>query len=175
MQAQEVLDRMLPYMVLGILAGFVGLIYFMGSSLALEAIVVSGGVAGGSVMGYYIYKSLGQEKSLEFAEGEEVIMSSTSPGSYAVLLSVSDQDFPFDPVKANIYFTNLGIIAEPKGSGEVGIYVPLEQVTEFSAQDNGVRIRYLDVNLHTAEVLFYVENRDLWLQTLADTLNAKPR
>jgi len=87
---------------------------------------------------------------------------------------VGEQDFPFEPVRANIYLTNIGILCERPSSGESEVYVPLDKITGFEPHQNGVKVRYVDVNVQYAEVILYVDDPGRWIQTLAATLNAKP-
>jgi hypothetical protein len=90
-----------------------------------------------------------------------------------VVSSIGDEDFPFEPHRANIYLTNIGLLAESPGVGEAIVYVPLDKITEFAPYQNGIRIRYVDINIQFAEVVVYVEDRNAWIQTLANVLNAR--
>jgi hypothetical protein len=167
-----IFDKLLPYVIILVLGSLAVFVYLTGRSLTLDVITVVIGVAGGVIAAYFLNFRLSQEKKLEFHEGEEVILQSTDTKSHVVILSIGDEDFPFEPIKANIYLTNIGILAEPPDSGEVVVYVPLDKITEFAPHQNGIRIRYVDVNIQFAEVLLYVDDRDTWIQTLANQLNA---
>ena len=173
MDADTVIEKLLPYVVIVVVGSIAAAIYFLGSSLTIDAMIVLAGIAGGFLVSYFIYLSLSQEKTLEFAEGEEVILASTDPKTHVVLMSVGEHDFPLEPVKANIYLTNLGIICEPKGTGETAVFVPIEKITEFSPHQNGLRLRYVDVNIQYAEIVVYVDDRENWIQTIASMIGAK--
>jgi hypothetical protein len=166
-------DRLIPYVILVVLGGVAVYVYLEGGSLTLDAITVLTGVAGGAVAAYFIYKSLEQEKALEFHGEEEVILESKSSKSYVVVVSIGEQDFPFEPLRVNIYLTNIGILCEPPGSGESEVFIPLDKITEFAPHQNGIRVRYVDINIQYAEVLLYVDDKNRWIQTLASTLNAR--
>lgn len=173
MDWDRLVGRILPYVVIGVLGSVAVFIYFGGHSLAIDAIAVGLGLAGGAVTAYFIYHSLEQERNIGFMDGEEVILRSMGPKTHVVLLSIGEQDYPFEPVRASIYLTNIGILAEAQGSGETTVYIPFDKMTEFGPDQNGIRIRYVNINAVFAEALIFVEDRDDWIQTMAKMLNAR--
>ena len=173
MDWRSALDRFVPYIVILVLGAIGVYVYFMGRSLTLDVVTVLIGIAGGVIAAYFIHQSLEQERTLEFLGGEEVMLESKGHKSYVNILSIGDQDFPSEPISANIYLTNIGILCEPPGAGESDVYIPLDKITEFAPHQNGIRIRYIDVNIQFVEVLLYVDDRNKWIQTLATTLNAR--
>ena len=166
-------DKLIPYLLMLVLGAVGVYTYLNGRSMTLDTLTVLVGTAGGAVAAYFIYKSLEQEKTLELHPDERVILESKSPNSYVVVTSIGEQDFPFEPVRANIYLTSIGILCEPPGSGESDVYIPLDKITEFAPHQNGIRVRYVDVNIQFTEVILFVDDRDKWIQTIASTLNAR--
>jgi len=161
----------LPYFVIFTAAAFILFVYYSGPSMTLDVIMSVVGVVAGVVVVYFIYRSLEQEKSLQFFEGEKVILTSTSPRTYAVITALGDKDISLQPIRANVYLTNMGIIAERPGTGEAALFIALDMINDFGPDGKGIRIRYADPQHPFAEAMIFVEERDRWLQTLATRLN----
>ncbi|MBD3388603.1 MAG: hypothetical protein GF416_06000 [Candidatus Altiarchaeales archaeon] len=173
MDFDSIIGRALPYVAIAVLLLALSYAYLSGPSLKFEALALGFGVVAGIVSAYYIYLSISQEKTLELHEEEEIILRSASPSSHFVIVSIGEKDFPFSPTKAIIYLTNLGLMAETSNSGEASLFIPLDRISEFAIHQNGLRVRYMDVNLQFAEVMLYVDNPVAWLEKLAEVLNER--
>jgi len=174
MDLDRVTAKVMPYLAIFALLVLVVSLFLLGGSEISKLLIPLFGVSAGVVASYYIYLHLEQEKKVDFMEGEDVLLESTSSRSYVVYKSVGEQDLPFEPVRVNTYLTNLGILCEPPGSGESVIYVPLDKITEFRPHNNGLLVRYVDVNFQYAEVLLYVGDVDKWMRELNSQLNQQP-
>jgi hypothetical protein len=168
-------SKLLPYAVIAAVSFLVFIIWAQGVSALMSVFVEGAGVAGGVVAGYFIYLSLSQEKNIQFFEGERLILRDATGRAYVVLSAVGDKDVPFQPIRSTMYLTNLGIVAEAFGSGEVAAFVPLDMITEFSHYQGGIRVRYRDPKHAFLEVFLYVEDKTAWLQALNDALNQRVR
>ncbi|MFH1055258.1 MAG: hypothetical protein V1744_04090 [Candidatus Altiarchaeota archaeon] len=171
MNTDRLLGKMLPYLVLLVMALIALYLYSIGSSATLDMFMVAAGVGLGLASSYVIYHSISNERQVDFFEGEKVILRSTDPKSYVVLTSANDQEAPLKPVKSTIYLTNLGLLFEPPDSGRVIVFIALDTITEVAPYKNAIRIRYMDPVLSSAEVLIYVDNRDAWVQTIQGMLS----
>ncbi|MFH0862954.1 MAG: hypothetical protein V1875_08000 [Candidatus Altiarchaeota archaeon] len=173
------LDRLvsgaLGYAALGSLVVLVALLYFAGSSLSVQLITMAVGVFGGLIGVYFLNRSFDQEKNLQFFEGEKIILESKTPGTYAVVAKLSDRDIPFEPIRSNIYLTNLGILAERQGTGEAALFIPLDMITDVSPSREGIRVGAVDPRNQNMEVVLYLENRDAWLREISGQIDRLAR
>jgi hypothetical protein len=164
------LDRLtnflLPYVAMTVVGVMAVYIYFRGSSVGFDVIMEAAGIALGILAVYFMYIKMGQEKSLQFFDGEDVLLKSSGEKTYLVIPSVGDADIPLEPIKANLYLTNLGIIAEKHDAGEATVFISLDGVKEYAAYQRGIRIRYVDPRYSFAEAMLYVDDRDAWIQKL---------
>jgi hypothetical protein len=167
------MGTLLPYLVMLIVGIFILYVYYMGSSLTLNLVMEFIGIIAGAVSVYYIYQSLGQEKNIQFFEGERLLLKSTTPNTYVVVTSLGDKDVPLNPIKSNIYLTNIGIIAEPPGTGEYAVYIPLDMITDYSMKQNGIRIRYHDTYHRFIEAMIFVDDKDAWIRSLSSMLSQR--
>jgi hypothetical protein len=164
------MSHLLPYIVILAIGGVAAYAYFYGGpkfGSMLEMVGIALGIA--SVL--FIYRQIDQEKSLQFFEGESVILKSESGKSFAMLTAIGDQDLPLEPIRANIYMTNLGILAEKPGTGEATLFIPVDRITDFSPHQQGIRIRFADVGHPYAEAMIFVDDRNAWMQKMWETLN----
>jgi|GEM_PF-6786314 len=139
----------------------------VGPRFGIDLLLFAVAIISAFIGAYFIYIHIDQERNIQFFEGEDVVLTSTSDNNYADPLSFGDQDIPLEPIKANIYLTNVGILAERKGSGEAAVFIPHDMIREYSPYQNGIRIRYVDENMIFNEVLIIVDHREIWLQTMA--------
>lgn len=116
---------------------------------------------------YVMVKSLEFERNIQFYDGEEVILESKSSGTFVAILSMGDQDVPLEPIHCNTYLTTMGISAEPKGSGEIALFIPRDTIRDFGAHRKGIAVRFMDINGMFKEALLMVDNRNAWLSELA--------
>ena len=155
MNFQGIIDKVANFIVFGAILGFLAIIYLFGSVMGLSTIAVLLGTVG-------LYYNYNQERSLFLPEGEEIIFKSTG-NSHLLFVSIGEQDFPMRPVRVDLYLTNIGVLAEPPNSGETILYVPHYRISEFIPyKDNGLRIRYFDINDQFAEVQIFLKDRDAW-------------
>ncbi|MBU0762398.1 MAG: hypothetical protein KKD39_05180 [Candidatus Altiarchaeota archaeon] len=118
------------------------------------------------VVSYFMLKSFGQERHVQFYAGEEIILKSISDKTYAALVSMGDQDVNIVPVHSNIYLTNMGLVVEPKGSGEIALFVPRDMIRDFRPHQNGISVRYIDIKGVYTEVLLIVDDRQAFLEEI---------
>jgi len=170
--ASRVYKRMQPYFLILAVAIFILIISLLGSSYSVDFIMVAVGVAAGLISSYYLYRSMSQEKNIQLYEGETLILKSETPNTYFIMISIGDRDVPAEPIRSVIHLTSLGILAEPPGSGEVALFIPLDRIKDFRVQGSGLQVRYLDINNTFTEVSFFVDKLDVWVQTLANIFNA---
>jgi hypothetical protein len=167
--------RLLPW---GIIAGgalLAAVAYFAGPSLTLDVGTIILGVFAGLVAAYFIYRSLEQERTLTFFDGEEVRLTSSDTKTFMVIIAQGDKDLPLQPLRATLHLTNLGIIAEYPGAAEAAAFIPLDRIVDFDPHQGAIRVRFMDVKHQYAEALLYVDDRDLWMRTLADELAKRLR
>ncbi len=141
------------------------------SGFNIDILLVGIAVLAGLASTYFIYHSLQQEKKMQFFPEEQLIIASTSERTFATLLRVGDRTFPLDPIHANIYLTNIGISCEPKGSGEVAIFIPLDLISDFGLYQAGIMIRYADPQSPVNETYLLVDDKEHWMQTLYSILS----
>jgi hypothetical protein len=153
------------------LAIFVIVLFFMGSNITVQFLVMGLSVIGGIAGAHFIYRSLEQEKRIQFFEGEQVLLESKSPSTYVVVVSLGDQDVPLEPFSANVYLTNLGILAERRNMGEMGLFIPLDMITNYAPHKNGIRIRTQDPRHGYMEALVFVDERDRWMSGIQEQIN----
>jgi hypothetical protein len=129
-----------------------------GFSINLDVVIFLVAVVLGLASSYFILRSFGQEKIISFFEGEEVIFKSVSNGTYAVMVSVDDADVGMSPIHSNIYLTTLGIVVEPKGSGEIALFIPRDMIRHHRINRGGSLVRYIDIKGTYNEILFFVDD-----------------
>jgi hypothetical protein len=166
--ADKWVSFLLPYVVMAVVVVMGLYIYFQGASAGFDVIMEAAGIAGGALAVYLMYTKMGQEKNLQFFDGEEIILKSSGDKTYLVITSVGDTDIPLEPIKATIYMTTLGIIAERPDAGEASVFIPIDGIKEYAAYQRGIRIRYVDPRYSFAEAMLYVEDRNAWMQKLND-------
>ena len=172
-RADKTFGRMLPAAVALAVVAFGLVSYFGFARLGWDVIVEGVGIVLGLVAVLAIYESLEQERNIQFFEGENVILKSDTAKTYAVVATIGDHSVPLSPFKATIYLTNLGVLAEPTGSGEAAIFMPIDRITEFVPFREGIRVRYVDVKHMFVEVVIFVEDRGMWMQALEDATAKK--
>ncbi len=170
-------DRMvgsvLGYMVIAALVGVVVVFYFLGSSSTMDVLLEVLGVAAGVVTVNFLWRSLNQERVLSFFDGEEVRLKSEGARTYIVMASVGDKDVALQPLKATLYLTSLGVVAEKPGSGESVMFIPLDRISDFGAKQGGINVRFIDVKHQYCEALLFVEDRDSWMDGIGRALAAR--
>ncbi|MFH1402810.1 MAG: hypothetical protein ABIH11_00900 [Candidatus Altiarchaeota archaeon] len=150
--------------MLALLACLVFFIYVFGSALDMGVIALIVGAFAGVLSIFGLYNYFNQEKKLYFPEQEKVLLTSSGNSSYVVFVSIGEQDFPLNPIRSDIYLTNIGVLAEPPSSGESILYIPHYRITELVPyRDNGITLRYFDVNDQFAEVILYLQDRNQWV------------
>jgi hypothetical protein len=168
-------DRLMGLTVLAVMVGLVGFIYLFGGVLGLDVIAVVVGIAGGLISVVALYGYFNQEKTLYFPEDEKVLLKSSGGGTHVVFVNIGEQYFPLNPIRADLYLTNIGVLAEPPGSGESILYIPHHRITDLVPyMENGLKVRYFDVNDQFSEVVLYLENRDRWHNKHLSILGRSP-
>jgi hypothetical protein len=165
----------MTYVVIAALAILVIILYLTGSSLSMKLITAAIGITGGLFGAYFINKSLDQEKNVQFFQGEQIILESKTPKTYAAISALGDQEVPLEAIKANIYLTNLGVLAERQGSGEATLFVPLDLMTDIAPYHQGLRIRAQDPRNQSIEVILYIEDRERWIREITDQIQKMSR
>lgn len=154
---------------------FIEYIYLRSGSLSLPVVVtILTGTAVGVVGSYLMYHSFFErERQMVFAPEEEVILQRKYPNRSVVIPQIVNRgDSPNEsPVEVNLYLTNIGVAAEPPGTGEPILYIPFSDIQEMQTVNRVllkyIRIRYIDINGSLAEVLLYVGNEtDLWAENI---------
>ncbi len=140
-----------------------------GFTITLDTVLVVLSFTIAIVVSYFMLKSFGQERHIQFFDGEEVILSSTSSGTYAQLMSVGDSDVHEAPLHSNIYLTNFGIVVEPKNTGDIMMFVPYDMIRHFRPHLNGILVRSIDIKGQFNETLFIVDDRQSWLEAIASS------
>jgi hypothetical protein len=163
---------LLPYVAMTVVAVMALYVYFQGPSVGFGVFMEAAGIAGGILVVYFMYVKIGQEKTLQFFDGEEMLLKSTGNKTYLVITSVGDRDIPLEPIRANLYLTTLGITAERPDAGEAAVFIPLDGMKEYAAYQRGIRIRYVDPRYSWAEAMIYVDDRDAWMLKLNEIFRA---
>ena len=135
----------------------------MNLDIAMLLIAIISALAGA----FFMFRTIDQERNVQFYEGEQILLSSTSSTTYACQLSIGDQDLSLEPMNANIYLTNLGILVERKGTGEAAVFIPIDMIREYISFQNGVKVRFTEPNMMFNEILLIVDNTNIWMDTLA--------
>ena len=161
----------LTYAAIGALAVLVGFLYLLGSSVSVQLIAIVFGVFGGLIAVHFLNRSLDQEKNVQFFEGENIILESKTPGTYAVVVRLGERDVPLEPIQCNTYLTSLGILAERQGTGEAALFIPLDMITDISPSREGIRVRAADPRYQNIEAAFYLQNRDVWLREIGNQID----
>jgi len=173
------IDRLMgsnvAYLVVFFLAVVVVYAYATNAFVRLDVALELVGIIAGIGAVFVIYKNIDQEKNIQFFQGEKVILESKTPKTYAMLAALGDVDLPPEPIRANIYLTNMGVLAERPGTGEAAIFIPLDRITDFGPEQAGIRIRYVDVRYPFAEALIFVDDRNRWMQELFDVINGRKK
>lgn len=137
-------------------------------SINLEFFLILTSVLLAVAASYFMLKYLDQERNLQLFDGETVLLTSNSPATYAVIMSVGDQDTHLSPIRSNIFLTNFGIVVEPKNMpGEIALFVPYDMIRQSRRHQNGLVVRYMDVKGMFIEALFIVDGRQMWLDKIA--------
>ncbi len=109
---------------------------------------------------------------IELGAGEEVILETKSTGGSTILFPSTRMGFigKEPPMSVNLYLTNLGIIAEPSGTGAAIFYVPLFRINQYADEQRllakYIRIFYLDEGVEKEVLLFTGSETDRWMETL---------
>jgi hypothetical protein len=74
--------------------------------------------------------------------------------------------FEYDPVKVDLYLTNLGIIGEIPDTGKLSFYISHDSILEYSPHEAGILIGYLDANSQFSESIIFVEDRNAWINSM---------
>jgi len=170
-------DRMvggiLSYMVVAALVAVVIVFYFLGSSSTIDVLMEVIGVAAGVVTVHFLWRSLNQERVLAFFDGEEVRLKSEGRRTYVVVTSVGDKDVSLQPLNATLYLTNIGVVAEKPGSGEVILFIPLDRISDFGPNQGGIKVRFVDARHQYSEALLFVDDRDAWVDGMGKAMQAR--
>jgi len=164
------------YILVVVAICFVLLISYFSSLTFINVLLLIIGTVLGVVASYSLMHSFEHEKTIKFFPGEELILKSSGNGSYVLFKHIGDKVFEYDPMKADIYLTNMGIIAEIPESGQMMLYIPHDRVIEYVTYEAGILVRYLDTANQFAESVIYVEDRSAWInsmQTMYATLSKK--
>ena len=142
------------------------LLYYFSSLTFFSVMVLIVGVVLGVFASYILFHSFTQEKTIKFFPGESLILKSSGPGSYVTIKHIGDKTFEDDPLKADLYLTTMGIIAERPDSGTAILYIPHDRVLEYTSYESGIMIRYMDVNYQFSESIIFVDNRNGWINAM---------
>jgi len=174
MNKDALFQRLIPWVIMCAVAALVAFYLYAGPTMYLDWIFLLMGVLAAIVSVYLLTQRMGQERKMQFYDGEQVLLTSHDSRSFALVTSIGENNVNQTPINATIYLTNMGIIAEPPGTGEIALFIPLDTIHDFTGSQNGIRVRFTDVKHGYTEVLLYVDNRDQWLTTLNGIFN-QPR
>jgi len=145
-----------------------------GGLSAFTAVMVLGSTGLAIVGSYWMYHSFFErEKQMVFAPGEEVILQRKYPDKSVIIPKMIGREGPFDgsPIEVNLYLTNIGIAAEPPGSGEPVVYIPLNDIQEMKTVNRlllrYIELRFVDFSGALIDVLIYVDkDTDTWAENI---------
>ncbi len=152
------------------------------STFAVDALIVFGGALLGVVGAVYFLGSVSEEDvGIEFAEGEEVLLSTKDTDAKAFLSFPREEDgFVGEeaPMAVDLYLTNLGILAEPTESGIRLAYVLYERISEIRLQEKFgrpyIRLKYYPDDAHLDEVLLFLGDRTKrWYEAVLELLQPR--
>jgi len=154
---------------------FLAYIYWKAGVLRLGvSIPIIIGTCIGIVGSYVMYQSFVQrDRSMTFAPDEEVILQRRYPHKSVIIPQIIGHgDSPHNsPTNVNLYLTNIGVVAEPPGSGEPILYIAFSDMQEMQTVNRMllkyIRVRYIDIYGMAVEVLLYVGNEtDVWAEQI---------
>lgn len=154
------------YMLVIIVFSIILMISLFSSITFVDIILVILGLGMGLFAAYILFHQFNQERSIHFFPGENMILKSTGPKSYVVIKNLGEHVFQEEHIKADIYLTNLGIIAEIPDTAKPLLFIPHDTVIEYQPHESGIIMHYLDHNNQLCESMIYVEDRNAWLNTL---------
>jgi hypothetical protein len=152
---------------------FLAYIYWKAGGLSIGiSVPIIIGTCAGIVASYVMYQSfLQRDRHITFAPDEEVILKRKFPNKSVIIHQIIGHgDSPHSsPAEVNLYLTNMGIVAEPPGSGEPVLYIPFRYIQELQTINRMllkyVRVRYIDIYGMADEVLLYVgDETDVWAE-----------
>ena len=163
--------------VMTLLAVILPLVYIYSKEGRLDGIkatLIIGGVIGGIILSVAIYyHSFQKEEHMSLYPGEEVILQRKYPNKSLVIPQDIDaiNKMKESPIEVNLYLTNLGVMAEPPGTGEPILHIAINSIQEMQTINRVlikyIRVRYIDIDNRVSEVLLYLgEDTDRWAERI---------
>jgi len=163
------------YMLVIIVLSILMMFSLFSSVTFVDIILVVIGLGIGLFAAYVMFHQFSQERAIQFFPGENLILESRGPRSYVVIQYLGNVAFKEEYVKADIYLTNLGTMAEIPGTAKPVLFIPHDTVIEYQPHDSGIIMHYLDHNNQLCEARIYVEDRNAWMNALFSMYAGSPR
>jgi hypothetical protein len=171
MEYGRLIKPLAPYALMAFGGALVLLAGYFEYLSAFDTLMIFLGTVVGLASAYHLLHSFGQDRRMQFYEGEQVILTSSSTSTHAIITHVGDAEINLSPLRGTIYLTTLGIVVEPPDTGFVGMFIPLDQIQNFTRQNNGLLIRYYDLNRGITDSVLYVDNIQDWMLALTRLLS----
>ena len=132
-----------------------------------DFMLVAIGVGGGLVISYLLFHSFNQQNHVILAEGEEVLIDSSGCGAHIMVRRIGEEN-PQSVLEADLYLTNIGIIAQDPRMHELILYIPLDTIAKADLEGKGIKINYFDeYHNEVAQIVLMVgKSHDEWVRNI---------
>jgi len=158
--------KVVSYLTAVIVLSILFLLSYFSYATFFDIILLIIGLGLGAFASYILFHSFTQERTIKFFPGEQLILKSSGPGSYVVMKHVDEKAYPPEPLKSDLYLTNMGIIAEAPDTGRSILFIPHDKVLDYAPYETGILIHYLGLNNQFSEARIYIEDRSAWINAI---------
>ncbi|MBD3262098.1 MAG: hypothetical protein GF334_10615 [Candidatus Altiarchaeales archaeon] len=161
------------YLLISAVAGLALLVVFFSwySIPYFDFILVFLGVAGGLIASYILYHYFTSEKKIPLAEGEEILIDATHGRDHLLLSFTGEESTPQQVISADLYLTNLGVLASDPLTEQTMLYIPLDRIHQADIVEGGLKLSFMAETGDWGEAVLYPQTGfDFWAQKIHESL-----
>lgn len=141
-------------------------------SVVFDFMLLAAGILGGLFASYFLFLHFNTEHTVLLNDGEEILHDASECNSHIMIRRVGEKT-PQTVVKSDLFFTNIGIVAEDPMTRELILYIPLDMIVNADIEGKSLKVDFTDESSgQLTQVLLHIgRDFDGWAQSLYQYLS----